>query len=480
MFSRINRLRKTAVFRLTLWYSAVLVLSCFAVLGLTYSLLFTSLRRDDRTFIRSKLGHLAARYDEAGLQATVKEIEDENAFAEDEPYFARLAEADNRTLYVTLPARWPGFDVDLLERQPPPTPGTWINLTQRNGRDVLETATHVLADGRLLQAGQSSGERNHVLGHMLRVLATVIGPLVLGGFVGGLFLARRHFRPVRDLIRAAKSIVDTGRVDARVSLPVHRPGSELEQLVTLFNRMLERIESLIAGMREALDNVAHDLRTPLTRLRGTAEAALLPGHDLGAAREALAECLEESDEILTMLTTLMDISEAETGTMKLAREPVDLVPVLADAADLYRFVAEEKAVTLSLALPPELVVVGDPHRLRQVFANLMDNAVKYTPWGGRVSIAASEQEGQAVVVVEDTGPGIPPEEMPHIWQRLYRGDKSRSQPGLGLGLSLVRAMLQAHGGTVEAASGPGAGARFTVALPTPSAAGLADPNISQL
>ena len=478
MFSRINRLRKTAVFRLTLWYSAVLVLSCFAVLGLTYSLLFTSLRRDDHTFVRSKLGHLGARYDEAGLQATVKEIEDENAFGEEEPYFARLAEADNRTLYVSLPARWPGFDVGLLARQPPPPPGTWINLTQRNGRDVIETASHILADGRFLQAGKSSGERNHVLGHALRVFAIVIGPLVLSGFVGGLFLARRHFRPVRHLIRAAKVIVDTGRVDARVSLPVRRPGNELDELVALFNRMLERIESVIAGMREALDNVAHDLRTPLTRLRGTAEAALLPGHDPGAAREALAECLEESDEILTMLTTLMDISEAETGTMKLAREPVDLVSVLADAADLYRFVAEEKAVTVSLPLPPELVVVGDRRRLRQVFANLLDNAVKYTPWGGRVSVAASARNGLAVVVVADTGPGIPPEEMPHIWERLYRGDKSRSQPGLGLGLSLVRAMVQAHGGTVEAVSAPGAGARFTVVLPTASAASPADPNIS--
>jgi len=480
MFSRINRLRKTAVFRLTLWYSAVLVLSYFAVLGLTYSLFFTSLLRDDRTFIRSKLGHVVARYYEAGLQAAVKEIEDENTSGEPEPYFARLAEADNRTLYLSLPAHWQGFDVGLLAQGPPPASGTWISLTQVNGQDVLETASHVLVDGRLLQVGKSSGDRNHVLGHMLRVFAAVIGPLVLGGFVGGLFLARRHFRPVRHLTRAAKAIVDTGRVDGRVSLPVRRPGSELDELVVLFNRMLERIESVIAGMREALDNVAHDLRTPLTRLRGTAEAALLPGHDLGAAQEALAECLEESDEILTMLTTLMDISEAETGTMTLAREPVDLVPVLADAADLYRFVAEEKAVTLSLPLPPALVVVGDRRRLRQVFANLVDNAVKYTPEGGRVSISASKEDGRAVVVVEDTGPGIPPEETPHIWERLYRGDKSRSRPGLGLGLSLVRAMVQAHGGTVEAASALGAGARFTVVLPTSSAACPADPNITKM
>ena len=169
-----------------------------------------------------------------------------------------------------------------------------------------------------------------------------------------------------------------------------------------------------------------------------------------------------------MLKALMDISEAETGVMKLARERVDLVPLLEDVADLYRMVAEEKSIVLSLSLPLALAVEGDRGRLRQVFANILDNAVKYTPSGGRVSVEASEKEGQAVIGVSDTGPGIPPEELPHIWDRLYRGDKSRSQPGLGLGLSLVRAVLKAHGGSVEASSRPGGGSRFTVFLPVPS------------
>jgi signal transduction histidine kinase len=169
-----------------------------------------------------------------------------------------------------------------------------------------------------------------------------------------------------------------------------------------------------------------------------------------------------------MLKTLMDISEAETGVMKLSRERVDLAALLEDATELYRMVAEEKSVGLSLSLAPKLTAEGDRGRLRQVFANILDNAVKYTPSGGRVSIEASERDGGVVVSVSDTGPGIPPEELPHIWERLYRGDKSRSQPGLGLGLSLVRAVLKAHGGSVEAVSEPGAGSRFTVFLPAPS------------
>ena len=207
------------------------------------------------------------------------------------------------------------------------------------------------------------------------------------------------------------------------------------------------------------------MRTPLSRIRATAEQALQNPNQETAAQDALADCIEESERVLSMLNALMDITEAETGTMKLNLEQVDLGQLASEVVELYEYVAEEKQIRVTVDTSEVCEVAADRVRIRQALANLLDNALKYTPGPGQVRIQVRKSGVEATISVKDSGTGIDHEEQRKIWDRLYRGDKSRSQRGLGLGLSLVKAVVAAHGGRVAVDSTPGQGSDFQVFLP---------------
>ena len=461
MYSRWReRLNHTLGLRLALWYAVIFVASSLALTGLTYFLVAASLRQYDREIIGTALVQYAGAYQAGGVAALQQEIQQTQATVAPGPMLVRTVGARQVVTFLSRPQGWQHLD---LSRLALPTDGqqTWSTLEIGDEDAELEVASVRLRDGTLFQVGMSTGRRMQLLQRFRRVLFFNVLSLILVGLAGGAVLTSSALQPVRTLADTVRGILRTGRTDARV--PAQDTGDALDELSALVNAMLDRIDAVLAGMRGALDNVAHDLRTPMTRLRGIAETALQE-NDPAVLREALADILEESERVVTMLNTLMDISEAETGTMALRREPVNLADLIRQTVELYEDLADDRGVTIAVATDPDLVVPVDRNRMRQVLANLVDNAVKYTPQGGRVEIAATRQDRHAVITVADTGIGIPAEELPRIWERLYRGDKSRSTRGLGLGLSLVKAIVNAHGGEVAVESTPGAGSRFELRL----------------
>ena len=455
----LSGLTRTVGFRLTLWSSGMFILSMCLLFGLVYFILSASLKSQDHEMIEFRLRELSAVYGQGGLEALEREVTGEKKFQKTNTFLVRIADPDNTTVFLILPYQWAEFNLKALEEE---SPEGWVKLPSRTGKEVLDVASTGLAFGYILQVGKSTEDRERVLRDFRRIFVAALIPLVLFGFVGGIVLSRRALHPVRQLTETVRSI-NSGKMNARA--PTFGSRDELEDLIILFNSMVEKIEKLIRGMGESLDNVAHDLRTPMTRMRGIAEMALRTDGDREVCREALADCLEESDRILAMLNTLMDIAEAESGTMTLEPGEVKVCDVVKKVTDLYGYVAEEKDLHMETNCPEALSFVVDPVRMGQALGNLVDNAVKYTPPGGRVEIAVEQERGMVLIAVKDTGIGIGPEELPRIWDRLYRADRSRSQKGLGLGLSLVKAIVEAHKGEVGVSSEPGKGSVFTLSVP---------------
>jgi signal transduction histidine kinase len=464
MFStRLREFTRSLGFRLNLGYMIVFTVCAGALLWAVYNLLSVAVDQKDRAVVEGRLRESIAVYNAGGEEGLRQWITQLQTARQKKMFYTALLQRGEPPRVLSIPDEWEDVDLRLVG-EPEKMRGRpiWRRIEVDDTSDITASWGET-AKGAALEVARKSDSRQALMGRFQWIFTLSLPPLALLGFLTGAIMARRTTRPLQDLALAVRSIVETGQMTVRV--PTRKASDELSELVALFNEMLGRNESLLRAMKESLDNVAHDVRTPLTRLRFVAEQAL-DSQDLPEGCKApLRECIEETEHIQTIIQTLLEVARAEGGVLNLNRQQAEVAPLIQDAVELYEHVADEKKIALTFKPQCNCRVIADPVRLRRAFANLLDNAIKYTPSGGRVEIRMEKDAARILVHFRDTGVGIEPGDLPRIWERLYRADKSRNEHGLGLGLSLVKAIIEAKGGTVSAKSEPGEGSEFTVCLP---------------
>ena len=459
----LERLRQSLALRLAIQYAFVFALGAAVLFGALYWSLAEALDDREQIAVQSRATELATLYGRGGASLLRARL-DRDASSPARSFFVRVLRPSNELVLVSVPPDWIETQIEQL-----PFPGFTITrptYTVRIPQNALRDyaiATRDLVDGNSLQVGILIESQTVLFAPLRQAFAVVGAGALLLSFGVGIVLAWRATRPLRAVSATTRRILETGDLDARVPGP--NGTGELAALVRQLNTLLDKNAAHVRVLRETLDNLAHDLRTPITRLRGTAEIAIQDAGDPAEARAALAGCVDESDRLLHLLETLLDISAAEAGALKLNRDPIDLRTLTERAAELYREVAEEKKIAIALDQSAPVLFSADAVRLGQAVNNLLDNALKYTPPGGSVVLALRSDAAAALLTVTDNGPGVAAGEREAIFRRLYRSDASRSQRGLGLGLSMVKAIVEAHGGTVGVSDAPGGGACFTVRLP---------------
>ncbi|WP_432474230.1 ATP-binding protein [Amphritea sp. HPY] len=461
----INRLRRNTAVRLTLRFATLFLLSAALLFVTVDFLLSKSQLEKDQLQISSFLESYQRLEDQAGLHKLELVIE------RDAPYFQRsemrvaIKDSQGKNLILIQPESWQG-ELILSPASPDETwqHGTLQDSLQNSATGLIFREVQ-LADGLSLSIGKSAALREAQLSSYRGLVLLVMLPLLLLGLLLTAYMNWHTLRPLHDLIDTVRSI-QANQLKARVD--IRNPDSELGELAKLFNDMLAQIQRLIDGMRHSLDSVAHDLRTPLSRMRLSLESALTKP-DEQALKEALMDCAEESQQIEAMLKTLMDLSEAESGILKLHKSQLNPATLIEECIELYDYVAEEKSIRLnfdnSFESTAEQTINADPIRLRQALANLLDNAIKYTPEGGLISVKLGSDNRNLNISIKDSGIGITAQDQPLIFDRLFRAQSCRSEPGMGLGLSLVKAIIEAHKGSIRVDSDLGKGSCFSLTLP---------------
>ena len=435
----------THAFRLAALYFLVFAASVLGVLLFVYLTSAGFVERQTEATLDAEITGLAEQYAQRGLSGLVQIVAARSAGDRGDAMIYLVTDPDGKPLVGNI-AAWPAGV---------PTHSAWLSFALErtiNGRHEVHPARgrlFVIPGGYRLLVGRDISDAAAFRSEVRTTLLWA-GLIALGiGLIGGTVMSRNLLRRVEQVNRTSERVM-AGNLSDRV--PLHGTKDEFDQLAANLNRMLDQIERLMTAMREVTDDVAHDLRTPLSRLRTRLERALaIPsGADQsgGASHaEAIRAAIDEADRLLATFNALLRIAELESGAHLDQAAPIDLSEVARSAAELYEPVADEKGFALSVVAEPGVRMSGDWHLLSQALANLLDNALKYAG-GGLIELRVLHENRQAILDVADQGPGVPEADRQSVLDRFVRLEPSRTTPGNGLGLSLVRAIARRHDGSV--------------------------------
>ncbi|WP_158045503.1 sensor histidine kinase [Skermanella pratensis] len=437
-------LLRTTTFRVALLYLGLFLASVLVILGLIYWFTAGFIERQTDETIAAEIAGLREHYRQRRLPGLIEVVNARSAtprtstlYLVASPTYAPLA--GNLSAWPDAapdPDGWVEFEI----KDAPPTP----DGRRHDARAVMFT----LSGGYHLLVGRDTRERGQFQERVLISLAWALLLTIGLGAAGGVLISRNVMHRIDAINRTTRQIM-SGALQERMA--VKGSGDELDQLAGNLNAMLDQIEQLMVGMRQVSDSIAHDLRTPLTRLRSRLEITLVECSGEDEYRGAIQEAIGEADRLLGIFSALLSIAEAEAGTLQRSFHKVALADIARRIADLYEPAAEEAGLSLDSDIQAEPVVLGNQQLLAQAVANLLDNALKYSPTGGRVTLTVDGPDGSrgAFISVADGGPGIPADQRESVLRRFVRLESSRSSPGNGLGLSLVDAVARLHGARLE-------------------------------
>ena len=462
---KINSIRHTLAFRLTLWYAGIFMLTSCVAFFFFYFLITSVIRDRTDQDLLGEARTLSSILKLRGSEAVKRQIIFEAQAAGEKKIFFRLLSFDGQEFSSSNMSYW--LDISIGQ--------TAINQLIREKRPVFDTISlpdrkhkirilyaHI---GRsiILQLGQSMESYTRFIEAFRKIFVTTMASLFIFAALIGWFMARRALAGVESVTQTARHISE-GSLKERV--PVKKNQDEIDQLAITFNQMLDRIQTLVTGIREMSDNIAHDLKSPITRIRGLSEVSMTTGVSEKEYENMAASTIEECDRLLDMINTMLVISKTEAGVNKLDAAEMNIGAVARDACELFQAPAEDKDLRLICNVSGNFNISGDNRLIQRMVANLLDNAIKYTPAGGKVEVKVQTENNHALALtVKDSGIGISEKDRSRIFERFYRCDPSRSEAGIGLGLSFARAIARAHGGDITVTSELNQGSTFTVTLP---------------